>query len=716
MKKIALKAIVMQSITAIFAMLSLLPVISSAAQIGTMPGSHVYLLSGEVTVTQGSNPAHPLVESEPLVSDTLIDTGEDSSALLRFEDGQIVTIQSNSTFIVREYRYDSKRIGNSSILFSLHKGGAHFVTGLIGERNKDAFRLLTPNATINIGGTDFMVGMVDGTVYSHVLSGKIRMTNNAGTSTIDAGESAAATTPDSPVATIPVASIPAGTFRELLSLPVPATSNPAPVPPSGAIHSIPEIPAASNAATMAATPAQTPASRVYVVNGTVSVAKGTTPPHQVTGDETIASGTMINTGDDSAALLKFEDGEVVTMQANSAFQVTTYHYEAKNIGKSSIDFSMFKGAMRFITGKIGQQRKQAFRLTTPNATIGIRGTDFMVAMVDDSVYSQVISGDIIVENTVGAAVISASQTAAVASAMSPVVRIEAAAIPAGTFTELPSIPVDPAAIPVPAAVLPVPVTSAIPDVTPLPEFAPVAATVPVPEAPPATEAIPVVPEIVPLVAAAPEPEVTPAPESVPAPAMEKSRSGVGLAVKIGTLGPGAELSFGSSDSFSARVGFNTFKHTYTSTVDTNDYEFKLKLQTVSVLADWYPFSGRFRTTGGVFYDNNKFTLTALAGSGGFTVGSTTYTGISSVQGTVSFNKIAPYFGIGWGNPVANGKGWGLVSDIGVMFQGRPKTELVFTCTSCPTASDVAEENAKLQNDLSNFKWWPVAAIGVSYQW
>jgi hypothetical protein len=134
------------------------------------------------------------------------------------------------------------------------------------------------------------------------------------------------------------------------------------------------------------------------------------------------------------------------------------------------------------------------------------------------------------------------------------------------------------------------------------------------------------------------------------------------------------------------------------------------------LADWYPFSGSFRTTGGVLYDNNKFTLTALAGPGGFTVGSTTYTGISSVQGTVAFNKVAPYFGIGWGNPVANGKGWGMFSDIGVMFQGKPKTELTFTCTSCPTASDIAAENAKLQDDLKNLQWWPVASIGISYQW
>ena len=88
-----------------------------------------------------------------------------------------------------------------------------------------------------------------------------------------------------------------------------------------------------------------------------------------------------------------------------------------------------------------------------------------------------------------------------------------------------------------------------------------------------------------------------------------------------------------------------------------------------------------------------------------------------------FNNIAPYLGIGWGNPVAKDKGWGVTTDIGVLFQGSPKTDLVATCgatapplTCTQLQSDTAAENDRLKNNLSNFKFWPVMSIGISYQW
>ena len=87
---------------------------------------------------------------------------------------------------------------------------------------------------------------------------------------------------------------------------------------------------------------------------------------------------------------------------------------------------------------------------------------------------------------------------------------------------------------------------------------------------------------------------------------------------------------------------------------------------------------------------------------------------------MSFGNVSPYLGIGWGNPVARDKGWGMTSDIGVLFQGSPRTNLTATCSPSPcsgtTQGNVATENAKLQSDLKNFKFWPVVSVGISYQW
>ena len=104
------------------------------------------------------------------------------------------------------------------------------------------------------------------------------------------------------------------------------------------------------------------------------------------------------------------------MQANSTFHVREYSYQPDKIEKSNMLFSMLKGGMRFVTGLIGQRNKAAFKLSTPNSTIGIRGTEFMIAMVNNSMYSQVVSGSIGLTNAAGTPALGAGQAAVVTSA------------------------------------------------------------------------------------------------------------------------------------------------------------------------------------------------------------------------------------------------------------------------------------------------------------
>jgi hypothetical protein len=488
---------------------------------------------------------------------------------------------------------------------------------------------------------------------------------------------------------------------------------------------IPNISFAAPATTASSAPAA--GSRVYVVSGSVFATQGKNPAHRVINSEPIISDTLISTGDKSTALLRFKDGEVVTIQANSVFHVRNYRYDAAKISNSSIVFSMLKGGMRFITGLIGQQRKQAFRLSTPNATIGIRGTEFMVAMSGNKMYSQVLKGSVDMTNAGGTAVLGAGQSAVVASSGALATLIPASAIPSGLFSELLSIPLQPSAIPAPAAA-PAPVTAP-------------AAPVSAPAAGAVTSAAGASIAVAGGVLAAADSD-SKTKQAAPQPAKpvadlqksaqpekaaeqiksdESSKSGQGLTAKFGTLGYGAELNFELSDSFSTRVGASTYKYNKNANASSMNFDFKLRLQTASALADWYPFEGSFRASGGVLYNNNQFSLTAIPTGGNFIINGVTYpsTQVSSLKGTVTFNKVAPYFGIGWGNPVAKDKGWGLMSDIGILFQGKPKLDLLVTCAAtCPGTlpADAAAENAKLQNDLNHFQLWPVASVGITYQW
>jgi hypothetical protein len=461
-----------------------------------------------------------------------------------------------------------------------------------------------------------------------------------------------------------------------------------------ALVMIPSV--ASAAQATAASSVQPAGSRVYVVSGKVFAAHGKNPAHRVINSEPISPDTRISTGDKSSALLKFEDGEVVTMQANSVLQVRNYRYDAAKIANSSIVLSMFKGGMRFITGLIGQQRKQAFRLSTPNATIGIRGTDFMVAMVKKQMYSQVLKGSVDMTNAGGTTVLGAGQSAVVPSANALATLIPASAIPSGTFSELLSIPLNPEAIPASATV-------------PVPAKASALAPVPVPAKAPAP-------------ATAPESAKSADKNILGA----ESKSGMALTGKIGTLGFGAELNVNIFEGVNARFGVNGGKYKYNANAGSSNYNFDLQLQSASALVDWYPSESSFRASAGLLFNNNKDVFVPsgsslwLGNNQYFTTGTNTNNVLSSFQGTMSFFPVSPYFGIGWGNPVENGKGWSLVTDIGILFQGQPTINLVVGCapsSSCPTLqADAEAENAKLQSELSKYKLWPVVSIGISYQW
>jgi hypothetical protein len=199
--------------------------------------------------------------------------------------------------------------------------------------------------------------------------------------------------------------------------------------------------------------------------------------------------------------------------------------------------------------------------------------------------------------------------------------------------------------------------------------------------------------------------------------------GTGLSLKAGTLGAGLELSRSFSDSVSGRLGLNAFSYKRNTTQNSVNYDFKLNLETVSALADWYPWQSEFRTTAGLISNGNKATLTANPATDNVINGVTYTPGqIGSLVGTMRFNSLAPYIGIGWGNPARKDNTWGLVTDIGVLVQGTPKTTLVGQCgasiTGTPVCaqlqSDVAAENVKLQSSLHNYKLWPVISIGASY--
>ena len=98
-----------------------------------------------------------------------------------------------------------------------------------------------------------------------------------------------------------------------------------------------------------------------------------------TGD-TFESGATITTGARAFSVLKFEDGQVIALRAKSLLVIDDYAYENGNVAGNRSHTSLLKGGLRALTGEIGKENREAVSFHTPVATLGIRGTEFVVAI------------------------------------------------------------------------------------------------------------------------------------------------------------------------------------------------------------------------------------------------------------------------------------------------------------------------------------------------
>jgi hypothetical protein len=113
-------------------------------------------------------------------------------------------------------------------------------------------------------------------------------------------------------------------------------------------------------------------------------------------------GHTIVTGAGGHVHIKFFDGAFVAVRPNSQLRIDDYIYDSASAANNRVRFTLRAGTSRLITGRAGQANKQGFRLNTPTAAIGIRGTDF-VAQVQGEVTRVTVQQGAIVMAPLGVA-------------------------------------------------------------------------------------------------------------------------------------------------------------------------------------------------------------------------------------------------------------------------------------------------------------------------
>ncbi len=91
----------------------------------------------------------------------------------------------------------------------------------------------------------------------------------------------------------------------------------------------------------------------------------------------IIQGDSIQTGANSSAGLIFEDDTVVALGPNSEMLIESFLFDPHN-KKLSFIARMAHGTFSFITGQIAKLAPKKVKLETPDATLGVRGTKFLV--------------------------------------------------------------------------------------------------------------------------------------------------------------------------------------------------------------------------------------------------------------------------------------------------------------------------------------------------
>ena len=165
------------------------------------------------------------------------------------------------------------------------------------------------------------------------------------------------------------------------------------------------------------------------ITGEVKAGVGSAAPVAPLAGERFQSGATVRTGPGSGAILKFDDGHGLVLHEKTELRISNFRFDRDRPGDDNLELQLVAGALRSVTGVIGQRSRNRVVLAIPQAKIGIRGTDFTVVLANPA-YLSVAQGAIGVSNAAGSVVFSSGALGTVAADGSLAAPVMASAVPA----------------------------------------------------------------------------------------------------------------------------------------------------------------------------------------------------------------------------------------------------------------------------------------------
>lgn len=141
---------------------------------------------------------------------------------------------------------------------------------------------------------------------------------------------------------------------------------------------------------------QTVVGQVSLVIGEAHVVHADGSRELIRRGASILVGDRVETAQNGHVHVGFVDKGVVSVRPESLLEVQSYKYDAQNPAVNEVRLRLDHGASRSISGAATELDKSRFRLNTPIAAIGVRGTDFIVQTDSSGMRATVADGAIVV--------------------------------------------------------------------------------------------------------------------------------------------------------------------------------------------------------------------------------------------------------------------------------------------------------------------------------
>ncbi len=112
------------------------------------------------------------------------------------------------------------------------------------------------------------------------------------------------------------------------------------------------------------------------VSGGIKIVRNDATLAAASGMTLFTSDKVVSDSDASGGIV-FKDGTLLTVGSSTEIQIRDYVFEPK---ESRYAFSLYlaKGTAIYSSGKIGKLSPESVKVNTPTATVGVRGTRFII--------------------------------------------------------------------------------------------------------------------------------------------------------------------------------------------------------------------------------------------------------------------------------------------------------------------------------------------------